>query len=519
MKKLLLFSLSFILCTLIAAQEMLPVLESLNRSMDKNDDYILVQDYRMLWNSSDSAWKHTRNVTYEYNEFLNPVEEFESWTDGRGPYGKTDCDYDANQNLYEERGYRYNDYEWINDTKNQYDYDDNNNLIQKVRKVWDEELFVNESKDIYAYDADNKKIWSMMYYWQDDDWSESQEFDYQYDADGYLYRILTEVSTENGWLKFQKIEYVYDTSNLLYSIEASKWDTATNSWFHPHSNQLYTYDLDDNRIIFKMQGWNTYYESWYNQYKTTYYYQLADYETNENKRTHINKAIEDLQTTEDDLVIDPVRDDKTLTGIEVLLDSIFHTSVGDMEITLSHNGVSESIVYHAGGDGDNFITTRLSDQGADTLDHGIAPFYGIYKPENPLSAFLETEPSGTWTLSIYDGVAGNTGTLQSWGLNLIYASDASAVDDNIDKETDLVLFPNPAISVVSLHACPYGSTVFSRQSAVVEIYDLNGRKLIEKQIPAGNETIEIDVSKLATGVYFCQVKLNDKRITKKLIKK
>jgi hypothetical protein len=53
----------------------------------------------------------------------------------------------------------------------------------------------------------------------------------------------------------------------------------------------------------------------------------------------------------------------------------------------------------------------------------------------------------------------------------------------------------------------------------VEIYDLNGRKLIEKQIPAGNETMEIDVSGLATGVYFCQVKLNDKRITKKLIKK
>ena len=42
--------------------------------------------------------------------------------------------------------------------------------------------------------------------------------------------------TENGWLKFQKIEYVYDTSNLLISIEASKWDPATNSWFHPHPN-------------------------------------------------------------------------------------------------------------------------------------------------------------------------------------------------------------------------------------------------------------------------------------------
>ena len=221
---------------------------------------------------------------------------------------------------------------------------------------------------------------------------------------------------------------------------------------------------------------------------------MVDYETNVNKRSNINKAIEDLQTTEDDIIIDPGRDDIMLIGIEVSFDIIIHTLVGDLEITLSHNGISESIVYHAGGDGHNFITTRLSDQGVDTLDHGIAPFYGIYKPEKPLSAFLESEPSGIWTLSIYDGVAGNTGTLQSWGLNLIYASAPSAVDDNIYNDTDLVIYPNPAISIISLHACPYGQQSSVGTFVVVEIYNLNGRKLIEKQIPAGNKTMEIDVA-------------------------
>jgi subtilisin-like proprotein convertase family protein len=514
MEKLLLFSLSFILCTLLAAQEILPAIESGNRSTNENDGYILVQDYDMVWDYSESVWEHTRNVTYDYNEFHNPIEKFESWTDGRGPYAKTNCFYDANQNLDEEREYRYNDSEWVNNVKNLYNYDGNSNRTQKIRQSWDGEQFENEIKNTYAYDVNNNKIWSMMYYWEDDDWSESQEFDYQYDENGYLYKIESEAWVDDEWRKFQKSIYAYDTSNLLLSIESSLWDPETSSWFHPHHKQLYTYDQDNNRIIFIIQSWNEYDEFWYNLYKTTYYYQLADYETNVNKRSNINKVIEDLQTTEDDIIIDPGRDDIMLVGIEVMLDSITHTSVGDLEITLLHNGISETIVYHAGGDGDNFITTKLSDQGVDSLANGIAPFYGIYKPENPLSAFLDTDPAGTWTLSIYDGVDGNTGTLQSWGINLIYASAASAVDDNYYNESDLVLYPNPAFNKINLE-----SPIFDQQSSVIEIFDLNGRKLIEKQIKSGSESIEIDVSGLATGVYFCQVKLNDKRITKKLIKK
>lgn len=477
----------------------------------QNDDYILVQDYDMVWDYSESAWEHTRYVTYGYNEFFNPIDKFESWTDGRGPYAKTYCDYDANQNLDEEQVFKYTESEWVNDVKTQYDYDENNNRLQKVRKVWDGEYFVNEAKSNYAYDANNKKTWSMMYYWEDGEWSESQEFDYQYDVDGNLYQILTEAWIEDEWVKFQKIEYTYDTSNLLFSIEGSQWDTLTNSWFHPHHKQLYTYDLNDNRIILKMQGWNEYDEYWYNLYKTTYYYQLVGYESDENKRSNINKPIEDLQTTEDDLVIAPVRDGNTLIGIEVLLDSVLHTSVSDLEITLSHIGINETIVYQIGGDGENFITTKLSDQGVDTLAHGIAPFYGIYKPENPLSVFLVTDPAGTWTLSIYDGAEGNTGSLQSWGLNLIYAS-SSSVEDEIMDISDMILFPNPASDNISLQ-----STVFSQQSSIVEVFDLNGKKLLQKIIPDGTETVEIDVSSLESGIYFCRLISANKSSTQKLI--
>ena len=56
-----------------------------------------------------------------------------------------------------------------------------------------------------------------------------------------------------------------------------------------------------------------------------------------------------------------------------------------------------------------------------------------------------------------------------------------------------------------------------RQAGIIGIVDMNGNKLIEKQIPAGTETVEIDVSSLKSGVYCCRVSTGEYSTTKKLI--
>lgn len=86
--------------------------------------------------------------------------------------------------------------------------------------------------------------------------------------------------------------------------------------------------------------------------------------------------------------------------------------------------------------------------------------------------------------------------------------------DNLPDENLFELYPNPASSIVSLK-----SAVFSRQLAVVEVFDLNGRKLLEKHIPIGTEEIELDVSQLKSGIYFIQMTAENKITTKKLILK
>ncbi|MEE4260378.1 MAG: T9SS type A sorting domain-containing protein, partial [Bacteroidales bacterium] len=53
--------------------------------------------------------------------------------------------------------------------------------------------------------------------------------------------------------------------------------------------------------------------------------------------------------------------------------------------------------------------------------------------------------------------------------------------------------------------------------ATIEIFDLNGRKLLEKHFSKSTKEIEIDVSHLPSGVYFCRLNTENKSVTKKLI--
>jgi len=231
------------------------------------------------------------------------------------------------------------------------------------------------------------------------------------------------------------------------------------------------------------------------------------------KRSAVKKTINDFQTTEDYLTINPPKNKGqvlSLIGVEVLIDTVLHTSDSDLEFTLSHNGISKTLIAQAGGNGDNFIGTKLTDGAMDHISSGWAPFRGNYKPENPLSPFAGTDPTGTWTLSIYDGVAGNTGILQAWGLVLIYNSASGIEEGAVSLQFEL--YPNPATGEFRVF-----SSEFRVSRATLELFSVDGKKLFEKQIPAGNEEITVDVRSLHSGIYFCRITVGNKSVTKKLV--
>ncbi|MEM9488105.1 MAG: DUF4215 domain-containing protein [Myxococcota bacterium] len=115
--------------------------------------------------------------------------------------------------------------------------------------------------------------------------------------------------------------------------------------------------------------------------------------------------------------------------LDVELD-ITHTSLADLTIELSSGATTVVIAdsfFNEGGPGslctgddmraiiDDEAETPLAGACIESGDPAIA---GRYRPEGSLSDFDGADVSGTWSLSVTDGTAGDSGTIDRWCLNL-----------------------------------------------------------------------------------------------------
>lgn len=100
-----------------------------------------------------------------------------------------------------------------------------------------------------------------------------------------------------------------------------------------------------------------------------------------------------------------------------------------------------------------------------------------------------------------------------------YIASLVAIGVSEKNQTDFLIYPNPVTD--KFKACLPARQVKSQklkvENASLEIFDLNGRKLLEKLFPSKSETIEVDVSDFESGIYFCNLITEKACATKKLI--
>jgi photosystem II stability/assembly factor-like uncharacterized protein len=97
------------------------------------------------------------------------------------------------------------------------------------------------------------------------------------------------------------------------------------------------------------------------------------------------------------------------------------------------------------------------------------------------------------------------------GKTLLKYTEVSGIADGVET-MPFEIYPNPAKDKFTVQGLK-----FKVGYATFEIYDMNDRKLLEKQIPKGSETVEVDVSSLQSGIYFCRLISENKSTTQKLI--
>ena len=99
--------------------------------------------------------------------------------------------------------------------------------------------------------------------------------------------------------------------------------------------------------------------------------------------------------------------------------NIDHTFDFDLIGTLtSPEGTSVVLFDSVGGDGQNFLDTKLNDEASTPIENGSAPFAGSFQPTGNLSDFDGQDTQGVWTFTIEDQLFGDSGFLNSWSLEV-----------------------------------------------------------------------------------------------------
>ena len=189
-------------------------------------------------------------------------------------------------------------------------------------------------------------------------------------------------------------------------------------------------------------------------------------------------------------------------SVQLVIDEVMHQRTGDLTFTLEHLGVSQTIVFEVGADGQNFISTILSDDNTALIANGSAPFTDYFKPDNPLNVFNGADPYGDWTLTITDGYAANDGILSSWSL-IITHDGATDVESGVDVlPNNFVLeqnYPNPFNPSTTIS---WQSPVGSHQT--LKVYDLLGNEvatLVDEYLPAGTYQVNFWCSRTYQAEY------------------
>jgi hypothetical protein len=297
---------------------------------------------------------------------------------------------------------------------------------------------------------------------------------------------------------------VYDFVTLKYNSNGYQ------AWAAIYNNALNTADVpqaittDENGNIYVTGKSDS---SWGSCFRTIRYRDNTA-SSSTFSRNDVNRPIIDLTPTNDTMFVFHPTDMSPfyITDISLTLDTLIHTRDSDLEISLIHQSVTDTVVYQVGGTGANFIRTVLDDSALTPIANGSAPFTGTFRPTRPLSQFLNADPDGAWILRVYDRASGNTGMLKAWSLTLTVSPTTTGVTQTstaIPEGFALYQnYPNPFNPLTTIQfTIPIGT--YGRTS--LQVFDVLGREvatLVNEVKMPGKYSVAWDASNVASGVYF-----------------
>lgn len=197
---------------------------------------------------------------------------------------------------------------------------------------------------------------------------------------------------------------------------------------------------------------------------------------------------------------------------------ITHPATGELRLMLiSPQNKGVILSDYNGGDGDNYTQTVFDDQAEYSIENGVPPFTGSFKPEVALSTFNGSKIAGIWKLRINEYGQPNSGTLNNWCLHFLYKDTTSTGINELTTATSFLNqnYPNPAKSFTNIKF-----RLQKEEKVVLNLYNSRGmliRNLVNGTFAAGDHLIVTSTENLKPGTYHYTLKCDSFTQTRSML--
>ncbi len=198
----------------------------------------------------------------------------------------------------------------------------------------------------------------------------------------------------------------------------------------------------------------------------------------------LNGIADTLSITENELISD--------LNVHV---NITHPYVSDLKISLTAPDGTEQILWDNSCGGQDNLSVTFDDEGSTISCNNLT---GHIIPVNPLHVFDSKYTQGDWILKVQDTQSPDGGLLNGWSLDFCY------IQQHVEKtDFDFVnVYPNPASDILSVELPNQNNNNIN-----ISVYDINGRRLIEKNITPSEPFVKISLNilNLSDGNYILRI--------------
>lgn len=192
---------------------------------------------------------------------------------------------------------------------------------------------------------------------------------------------------------------------------------------------------------------------------------------------------------------------------------IEHSYLGDITILLESPEGTVIQLLSKSCDASEDIQATFSDLGdVNLLCRNFSPgISGTKKPLEEFANFNGESAQGNWILTVIDDEAADTGTLESWSLEVCSSEAVLGVNNYVFE--DFTVFPNPSDGNFKVR---FKSDELG--DVDILIYDILGRKVVEKTFKNASNRFEeeMDLGSVSGGIYLLSVKRGNKMSSHKL---